>query len=392
MKRLFTVFFVSAFIALFLNSGTAQTRSHSVALHPSSFVFGKGKVPVPIAHPRSLFLTQSKNTPMLSPLVLPDDTTLFYMDTTDPNLISVNLMPGRINIDTSTPPGSADAVPDTLIGFGEHFTSPYAATKTYLYSVQFVIAVTNIADFDGNYLRIRASKSRNNSSGTPFPSTTVDSVDITDLTPILSDDPTNPSFFIETIPMNGKLVGSKDFFITLESALDPTQSILTTDGLQNQILIECDQQDFTTFNTKIQRGYGIGLPDGSPDNFSLVWAGITNMNHPSPYYSNFWIVAEIGDVPLGVDDKPLSGNALAQNYPNPVNGTSDIRYSLANDSRVSLKVYNALGVQVASLADGYEAAGEHHVSVNAENLSSGTYYYTLQTGAFSQTKQLIIAK
>jgi hypothetical protein len=396
MKNLFTVFLVSAFSIIFLNNGYSQTLSHHAVLYPMQSGLSKA-LPNTAANSRSnsLFLNPGKNTPMLSPLVLPNDSSLFYVDTTDQTKLAVVLFPSSINIDTSATNPNAPPAPDTLTGYGEHFSSPYAATKTYLDSVQFLFAVTNVGTFNNNYLLIYSTKTKT-ANGLLFPGVGVDSVAIDPnsfTTQNIVSDPTMPTFYIETIHMNSKLVGSKDFFVNLQSAIDPTQSLLTTDAAQNQFLLYCDEQDYTTFNAKTMRGCAIAYDDSVKNNFDLYWAGITNTTHTTPFYSNFWIIAYVSDLPSdAVNDAPLTGNSLGQNYPNPFNPSTEIKYSLADEGKVSLKVYNALGVVVATLADDIEAAGEHQVNFYGDNLPSGTYFYTLKSGAFSATKRMVLSK
>ena len=89
--------------------------------------------------------------------------------------------------------------------------------------------------------------------------------------------------------------------------------------------------------------------------------------------------------------KPVEFN-LSQNYPNPFNPSTTISYSIPQDNFVSLKVYNVLGNEVATLINGQITAGTHNVHFNASNLSSGVYYYTLRTGNFTNTKKLMLLK
>ena len=83
---------------------------------------------------------------------------------------------------------------------------------------------------------------------------------------------------------------------------------------------------------------------------------------------------------------------LNQNYPNPFNPTTTIKYSVAKNGSVTLKVFDVLGRQVASLVNEVQKAGEYKVNFNAQKLSSGVYFYTLKAGNFNQTKKFILMK
>ncbi|MCH8033899.1 MAG: T9SS type A sorting domain-containing protein [Bacteroidetes bacterium] len=83
---------------------------------------------------------------------------------------------------------------------------------------------------------------------------------------------------------------------------------------------------------------------------------------------------------------------LEQNYPNPFNPTSKISYSIQKDGLVSLKVYDILGKEVASLVNEPKIAGTYNIEFNASNLPSGIYFYRIQTGTFIDTKKLILLK
>ena len=89
--------------------------------------------------------------------------------------------------------------------------------------------------------------------------------------------------------------------------------------------------------------------------------------------------------------------SLEQNYPNPFNPSTKINFNLTVDSKVSLKVYNILGQEVANLVNGQISAGFHTVDFNAANLASGIYLYRLQaTGTngqnFTAVKKMILTK
>jgi len=83
---------------------------------------------------------------------------------------------------------------------------------------------------------------------------------------------------------------------------------------------------------------------------------------------------------------------LEQNYPNPFNPTTKIRYSIPEHSSVTLKVFNLLGEEIETLFNGEQSAGVYEATFDASNLSSGIYFYTLQTDNFSSSKKMILIK
>ncbi|HTY10316.1 MAG TPA: T9SS type A sorting domain-containing protein [Bacteroidota bacterium] len=84
---------------------------------------------------------------------------------------------------------------------------------------------------------------------------------------------------------------------------------------------------------------------------------------------------------------------LSQNYPNPFNPTTMITFAVPTDQKATMKVYNMLGQEVMTLFDGTAQANQLiHVNMNASSLSSGTYFYVLQTGETRQIKKMILLK
>ncbi|MDZ7765268.1 MAG: T9SS type A sorting domain-containing protein [Melioribacteraceae bacterium] len=83
--------------------------------------------------------------------------------------------------------------------------------------------------------------------------------------------------------------------------------------------------------------------------------------------------------------------ALDQNYPNPFNPSTTIKYSVPEMSDVSLKVYDVLGKEVATLVDAAQI-GSHTVEFDASNLASGLYIYTLKAGSFTSSKKMMLMK
>ena len=87
-----------------------------------------------------------------------------------------------------------------------------------------------------------------------------------------------------------------------------------------------------------------------------------------------------------------SSCALGQNYPNPFNPTTVIRYEIPSSVVVSLKVYDVLGREVATLADGRQNSGTHSAVFNASGLASGVYFYRLVMGNHVATKKMLFLK
>ena len=83
---------------------------------------------------------------------------------------------------------------------------------------------------------------------------------------------------------------------------------------------------------------------------------------------------------------------LSQNYPNPFNPTTTISFILPEAGQVRLVVYDILGKEVARLADGNLAAATYSFTFDASHLSSGEYYYRLESGNFSCVRKLTLIK
>lgn len=84
--------------------------------------------------------------------------------------------------------------------------------------------------------------------------------------------------------------------------------------------------------------------------------------------------------------------ALFQNYPNPFNPTTTIAYELSEGGEVSLKVFDLLGKQVATLVEGVQQPGAYRVTWNARDISTGVYIYKLSAGAYNKTQKLVVLK
>ncbi|MBN1633778.1 MAG: T9SS type A sorting domain-containing protein [Ignavibacteria bacterium] len=109
-----------------------------------------------------------------------------------------------------------------------------------------------------------------------------------------------------------------------------------------------------------------------------------------------------GDASAGVSNVPLpvqkisvelpAEYELCQNYPNPFNSMTNVKWQMLNAGAVKIIVYDLLGKEVATLVNEELQTGVYQVRFDAENLTSGVYYYRLETNKFSETKKMTILK
>lgn len=108
-----------------------------------------------------------------------------------------------------------------------------------------------------------------------------------------------------------------------------------------------------------------------------------------------WVTAIWGN-PSSVNKKKELANeySLSQNYPNPFNPETTISYSIPKNEYVTLKIYDLLGKEIATLVDEYKQAGKYNFQFSIRNyqLSSGVYFYQLRASTYSETKKIIIIK
>ncbi len=119
--------------------------------------------------------------------------------------------------------------------------------------------------------------------------------------------------------------------------------------------------------------------------FESVWSINPSINNGYPYLAPAKLTFVEGSTP----PKTFS---LAQNFPNPFNPTSTIRYELSANSFVTLKIYDILGREVATLVNERQTFGSHSITFNAGSLPSGVYIYKLEAGTFTAAKKLLLLK
>jgi hypothetical protein len=88
----------------------------------------------------------------------------------------------------------------------------------------------------------------------------------------------------------------------------------------------------------------------------------------------------------------VNSYTLSNNYPNPFNPSTTFEYSIHNQSRIIIKVFNILGNEIETLVNEEKPAGTYEVKWNAVDLPSGVYFYSIHSGYFEQTMKMLLLK
>ncbi|MGB5287331.1 MAG: T9SS type A sorting domain-containing protein, partial [Ignavibacteriaceae bacterium] len=140
------------------------------------------------------------------------------------------------------------------------------------------------------------------------------------------------------------------------------------------------------WNNYVLRTYFYDTNNNWTEKLTQLWDGSDWKN----YYRHLATWLE----PVGVQKEQLSSNSfyLHNNYPNPFNPYTKIKYFIPALSFVTIKVFDLLGKEVATLVNEEKAAGEYEIEFDGKGLSSGMYYYKLTVNDFSQTKKMILLR
>ncbi|MBN1633784.1 MAG: T9SS type A sorting domain-containing protein [Ignavibacteria bacterium] len=119
---------------------------------------------------------------------------------------------------------------------------------------------------------------------------------------------------------------------------------------------------------------------------------------PSDFATAIGLKPEGSSIDPGNGDKLISENGLPkeynlfQNYPNPFNPVTNIKFDLPKEGLVTLKVYDVLGREVKNIVNEFKQAGSYIVSFDGSELSSGIYFYRLESGNFVQVRRMVLIK
>ena len=133
--------------------------------------------------------------------------------------------------------------------------------------------------------------------------------------------------------------------------------------------------------------------DGLPNNTEVFSIDFTNNYIVIGTYANSAFRREKSQVGLtNISEIIPSSYVLNQNYPNPFNPTTTIKFDVPKSDNVKVNIFDMLGKEIAVIVNKGLSPGSYSVDWNASNFPSGVYFYSMQSGNFTQTKQMILLK
>jgi hypothetical protein len=184
---------------------------------------------------------------------------------------------------------------------------------------------------------------------------------------------------------SGYIVEARITWAALRAAMADDSLFSPIEGMRIPIDFSLNDND-TPGNNTAREGIMCYSPLNNDNSYSDVWR-----------WTYTWIGNKMTTTGVEQDGGVALVYQLMQNYPNPFNPTTNIRYSLAQAGPVTVKVFDVLGREVATLVNGeVQSAGNHVVNFGTSNvtrgLSSGTYFYEIRSGAFRDIKKMMLIK
>jgi len=220
----------------------------------------------------------------------------------------------------------------------------------------------------------------------------------------VSSDEIDGTVMVQPLCQNGKTIFRVSFRGKMDGARRFSDELIMPDGVVIESIVfpgSGYMSDITKGNTVESRVYFTRYDSTMSSNESLVEITVSGAVQDFdilPLEGSFFSANEKVNVEIlgvtGVADEekiPVTFN-LGQNYPNPFNPSTTINYSLPAASHVTLKIYNMLGQEVATLINEQQPAGVKSVKFDASILSSGIYFYRLTAGTFTDMKKMILMK
>lgn len=192
---------------------------------------------------------------------------------------------------------------------------------------------------------------------------------------------------VTDVPINGIFPGPTVIHIVYDSA---TTSIkIYKNGVLDNTVVQTAPLNFTAGTGFSVGGYSssAGL-EGLMDEFRFYKRALGQAEITATWNQNLGVITSVTPITTQIPKE----YKLSQNYPNPFNPVTKINYSLPKSGFVTMKVYDMLGREVVNLISENKTAGNYSVDFNASNLTSGVYFYRLESNGFVDTKKMMLVK
>lgn len=199
-----------------------------------------------------------------------------------------------------------------------------------------------------------------------------------------------------TYTIQGNILLGQKVLDSMQSRFLNTQGTLADKlmaALQGAKMIGADTRCTQYNKSSISAFIRVAKPNDPPNSYYLNLNVNNTPTNKDPIDSlqvlyNLWLLTGIKNLEGTVPNNII----LEQNYPNPFNPTTKIRFNINGNYFVSLKIFDIVGKEVATLFNDNLSAGNYEIEWNATNIPSGIYYYRLQTEDFIDTKRMVLLK
>ncbi|MCX6163745.1 MAG: T9SS type A sorting domain-containing protein [Ignavibacteriae bacterium] len=178
-------------------------------------------------------------------------------------------------------------------------------------------------------------------------------------------------------------------------SLTPTLDWNTVLGASSYRVQVSQNQNFNTFKVNVtttSSQYNV-LPGVLEGNTLYYWRAKTYISSDSSIWSDVWNFTTLNQIGINLISSEIPTEyKLFNNYPNPFNPNTIIRFQIKDSRLVTLKIFDVLGKEVEILVNEKQSPGIYEVSFNGSNLSSGIYFYTIRSGDFTDTKRMLMIK
>jgi hypothetical protein len=198
-------------------------------------------------------------------------------------------------------------------------------------------------------------------------------------------------------PVEDRQVDTFPFLLTILYTASHTELIdsfyLDVQHIRADTLVQKKKYNLSKSNPSHISLYLTGLLSGDKIKFRVSITDTSIFYNVAHYPDTGWVVMNVLSPILNVEiGKIPTDYKLAQNFPNPFNPTTTIRYQIPEPEFVIIRVFDVLGNEIATIVNEEKIAGSYEAKFDGSRLTSGIYYYKITAGEFSQTNKMVLIK